>query len=256
MRGKKKGTATTQPWRWAGKSSVLHSSHCCGQSSVRSNRRNSRWPTTVNNKSCPCETPAKSSVRVVASHELQAMPAHVPRAAVSRTNALHLTPSSRHDLRSVRGRATHGEGVLDRRATSSEVADLSRGSGGGRRRRDGVTVAAHPRSAAPRSLLASRGTTRAVLWKARPGYDSVSRPARTYGRATAAACAPCGRGARDSRASRLTARADSTSIRGTTRLPKGRAVAAGGLDTRAGASLSAFLAATADAAAGRRLDAD
>jgi hypothetical protein len=39
-------------------------------------------------------------------------------------------------------------------------------------------------------------------------------------------------------------------------LAKGRAVAAGGVDTRAGASLSAFLATTADAAAGRRLDAD
>ena len=54
----------------------------------------------------------------------------------------------------------------------------------------------------------------------------------------------------------IAARADSTSIRGTTRLAKGRAVAAGGVDTRASASLSAFLATTADAAAGRRLDAD
>ena len=51
---------------------------------------------------------------------------------------------------------------------SSEDA-LSRGSGGGRRRRDGATVAAHPRGAAPRSLLASQGTTRAVLSKALPG---------------------------------------------------------------------------------------
>ena len=37
-----------------------------------------------------------------------------------------------------------------------------------RRRRDGVTATADPRGAAPRSLLASRETTRAVLWKARP----------------------------------------------------------------------------------------
>jgi len=39
-------------------------------------------------------------------------------------------------------------------------------------------------------------------------------------------------------------------------MAKGRAAAAAGVDTRAGASLSAFLATTADAAAGRRLDAD
>lgn len=45
-----------------------------------------------------------------------------------------------------------------------------------RRRRDGVTATADPRGAAPRSLLASRVTTRAVLSKARPGYDSGRRP--------------------------------------------------------------------------------
>ena len=44
------------------------------------------------------------------------------------------------------------EGALDGRATSSGDADLSRGSGMGRRPRDGLTAAAHPRGAASERL--------------------------------------------------------------------------------------------------------
>ena len=113
----------------------------------------------------PCEVDAYG----VASHELQAMPAPVPSAAVSRTTALHPTPSSHHGPVISLRHAVHCEGVLACRATSNGDTDLSRGSGGGRRRRDNITAAGHPRGAASKRLLASRGTTRAVLWKTRPG---------------------------------------------------------------------------------------
>ena len=71
----------------------------------------------------PCEVDAYG----VASHELQAMPAPVPSAAVSRTNALHHTPSSRHGPAiSPRPRHPTCEGALGR-ATSSGEPDVSRG---------------------------------------------------------------------------------------------------------------------------------
>ena len=70
----------------------------------------------------PCEVDAYG----VASHELQAMPAPVPSAAVSRTTALHPTPSSHHGPVISLRHAVHCEGVSGRlRRSPSAPSDLA-----------------------------------------------------------------------------------------------------------------------------------
>ena len=100
-------------------------------------------------------------------HELQCL-APVPQCGGLAHECATLTPSSRlgpaattGTRRLLRGRARPPRHIERRRRPLTRASTP-------RRRRDGVTVTADPRGAAPRSLLASRETTRAIEWKARP----------------------------------------------------------------------------------------